>query len=65
MPLYPKPKFANLFTLDVKIGHLSTGKATRGIPNKTNDEFIGPWNIANLGLQKRTRDYYVLIAIRL
>lgn len=63
MPSYPKPNFVHPFITNTEIGHLRAHKATRGIPDKTNDKLLlGSWNIANLGLQQRTRDHYVLIA---
>jgi len=63
MPSYPKPDFVHPFTVNTEIQRLRTHKATREIPDKTaNKLLLGSWNIANLGLQVRTRDHYKLIA---
>lgn len=59
MVAFEKPKYSFPFSLPEEIAHLKAHKLTRGIPNKTADQLLlCTWNIANLGLHKRSEDHY-------
>ncbi len=63
MPSFPKPKFTFNFTNSDEIDNIKAHKATRDIPDKSNDKLlIASWNVANLGLQIRSQDHYEIIA---
>jgi len=63
MPAFPKPNFVYNFDLNAELQHLINHKATRQVPEKSNDKLlIATWNIANLGLQDRWNEHYKLIA---
>ena len=63
MPAFPKPTFVYNFDVDNEIQNLLNHKATRQIPDKSDDKLlIATWNIANLGLQKRWNEHYKIIA---
>lgn len=63
MPAFPKPKFNFPFNLDEEITNLINHKTKRKVPEKSPDKLlIASWNIANLGLQHRHRDHYIIIA---
>lgn len=63
MPAFPKPKFVFNFNLEEQLDFLNTHKSKRHIPEKSDSELlIASWNIANLGLQKRWEQHYLLIA---
>ena len=63
MPAFPKPKFVFNFDLQDQLDFLNAHKAKRRIPEKSDSELlIASWNIANLGLQKRWEQHYLLIA---
>ncbi len=63
MVSFEKPRFTFNFDFDSEIEILKMHKGIRQIPTKSNDTLlIATWNIANLGLHKRTEDHYRLIA---
>lgn len=63
MPSFPKPKFVFNYDVPTEIQNLRAHKTTREIPDRTNNKLLlGSWNIANLGLHKRSSDHYRLIA---
>ena len=63
MPAFPKPKFVFNFDLNEQLDLLKKHKSKRNIPDKTDSELlIASWNIANLGLQKRWEEHYLLLA---
>jgi len=54
MPVFPKPKFAFEYDLDIEITRLRKHKQARTIPNREQDKIlVATWNIANLGAQQR------------
>lgn len=60
---FEKPRFTFNFDLEIEIDILKRHKNNRGIPDKSDDKLlIATWNIANLGLHKRTEDHYKLIS---
>ncbi len=63
MPAFSKPKFNFPFNLNEEITNLIDHKVKRNIPKKSQDKLlIASWNIANLGLQHRHTDHYMIIA---
>lgn len=63
MIAFKKPRFTFNFDLQTEIKTLKEHKANRGLPKKgPNKLLLCTWNIANLGLHKRTNDHYKLIA---
>ena len=63
MPSFPKPKFVFNFDIQEQLNFLIQHKSKREIPDKSDSELlIASWNIANLGLQKRWREHYLLLA---
>lgn len=63
MPSFRKPKFSYNFKLVEEIQHLLSHKRKRHVPEKEESHLlIATWNIANLGLQKRWDDHYILLA---
>lgn len=63
MPSFPKPNFVYNFDSDQQYELLDAHKTKRKIPNKEADKLlIASWNIANLGLQKRWKEHYRILA---
>lgn len=63
MPAFPKPQFIFDFQVDAELEALKLHKTQRNIPEKSEDQLlIATWNIANLGLQKRWNEHYILLA---
>ena len=63
MPTFPKPKARWPFTVATEVKALRAHKATRGVPDKQDDELlVCTWNVANLGAQQRENDDLELIA---
>lgn len=62
MPAFPKPRFTHNFNVQKVIEDLQDHKVKRSIPAKNADSLlIATWNIANLGLQKRWNDHYLIL----
>lgn len=60
---FAKPNFTLNIDFNQEVQNLLTHKASRGLPEKSNDKLlICTWNIANLGLHDRHDDHYKLIA---
>ena len=60
---FPKPKFHYDYNLTQEKKNFKNFFQVRNIPNKKNDEIdLATWNIANLGVQKRTDKELKLIA---
>lgn len=68
MPAFPKPRFEYPYDVGAELKALRSypkqkGKEDRAIPAKSSDRLLlVTWNIANLGVQKRRKDDYRLIA---
>lgn len=63
MPPFPKPTFTYALDLSAERRRLRAHKQKRSVPAKSEDQLLlATWNIANLGLQRRTADQYTLIA---
>ncbi len=63
MVAFEKPNYTFNFNLQSEIDAILTHKQTRRIPEKHPDKLlVATWNIANLGLQRRTNDHYKIIA---
>jgi endonuclease/exonuclease/phosphatase family metal-dependent hydrolase len=66
MPAFPKPKFPYAVNVTKEKNNLRKYRDTkpgRQIPAKNKNKLLlATWNIANLGLQKREREHYQLLA---
>jgi hypothetical protein len=63
VPPFPKPKFANPFDIEHELAAIRKHRKTREVPAKADDQLlVATWNIANLGVQRRTPEAYRLIA---